>query len=157
MSTQRSQRRAARLAAVQALYQIDMTGRGADGVIAEFVAHRLGPPDGAEADREFFDDIVRGATEAPPDEAIAGVLGEGWAMARLGATLRAILRAGAWELTARPDIPPRVTVSEYVAVARGFVSAKEIGFVNGALDKLARQLRSAEMEGGEDKSVGAGG
>lgn len=154
MATQRSQRRAARLAAVQALYQIDMTGRGAGDVIAEFVAHRLAPPDGA--DTEFFDDIVRGATEAPPDEAIAGVLDEGWAMARLGATLRAILRAGAWELTARPDIPPRVTVSEYVAVARGFVSAKEIGFVNGALDKLARRLRAAEMEG-EDKSGGAVG
>ncbi len=138
-------RRAARLAAVQALYQIEMTGRAPDEVIKEFEAHRLGGA--ARVDHELFADIVRGteAARAALESLVRGALAEGWSLERLGATLRALLCAGAWELRDRADIPPRAAISEYVAIARGFVGADETGFVNGVLDSLAHTLRGPEM------------
>lgn len=142
-------RRAARLAAVQALYQIEMTGRAPDEVIEEFEAHRLDAAAGgpARVDHELFADIVRGteAARAALEPLVREALAEGWSLERLGATLRALLCAGAWELRDRADIPPRATISEYVAIARGFVGADETGFVNGVLDSLAHTLRGPEM------------
>ena len=131
-------RGAARLAAVQALYQIDVTGTAADGVLGEFTRHRLDEL-GSDTDHTLFADIVRGAMErrGELDEMIGSVLAEGWTLARMDRVLRAILRAGTFELFARADIPPRVTITQYVGIAHAFFSGKEPGFVNGLLDRLA--------------------
>jgi transcription antitermination protein NusB len=148
-------RGAARLAAVQALYQIELTEAGADRVLREFISYRFEPgsaqtPDETpgDADREMFVDIVRGATERrrPLDEMIGGALAEGWTLDRMDRVLRALLRAGAYELTARADVPARVVIAEYVDLANAFYDGgKEPGFVNGLLDRLAKALRPAEM------------
>jgi transcription antitermination protein NusB len=141
----RSRRALARLAAVQALYQIDLTVGEPAKVIAEFRQHRLDK----NADRDFFGEIVDGvsARHTEVDGLLTPLLAEGWAMARLETVLRAILRAGAFELLARGDVPARVVIDEYVNVARAFFSDKEPGVVNGILDRLARSLRAAEFEG----------
>ena len=141
---QRSRRSAARLAAVQALYQIDLTAAEPATVVAEFRQHRLE----ANADRDFFGEIVEGvsARRDEVDGLLAPLLAEGWALPRLETVLRAILRAGAFELVGRGDVPARVVIDEYVSVARAFFSDKEPGVVNGILDRLARQLRSGEFE-----------
>lgn len=153
----RARRRAARLAAVQALYQIDLTKVDPDAVIAEFKAHRLnkGEDERAPTDAEYFTAIVDGASNqrARIDSTIGPFLAEGWAFERLEVVLRAILRAAAFELIARGDVPARVTITEYVEIARGFFAGKEPGFVNGLLDKLARQLRPEEFTA----STGDGG
>lgn len=142
----------ARLAAVQALYQVELNpGLGAASVVREFVRDRLGREiDGdhyGEADEALFTDIVRGvATERERlDETLAAALSEEWPLARLETLLRLILEAGAFELAHRPDIPPRVTMSEYVAIADAFFSGREPGLVNGVLDRLARRLRGGEL------------
>jgi len=142
----------ARLAAVQALYQLELNpGRGAEGVIREFVAHRLGREiDGevyGEADVALFADIVRGVTAERErlDETLSAALSEEWPLSRLETLLRALLEAGAWELAHRPDIPPRVTLSEYVAIAYAFFTGKEPALANGVLHRLARTLRAAEL------------
>jgi transcription antitermination protein NusB len=143
----------ARLAAVQALYQIELTSTDADAVVSEFLAHRLGREiDGdhyAEADRGFFADIVRGCTERREDvdAIVAASLPADWPLARLESVLRAILRAGAYELLARADVPARVAINEYVEIANAFFSGKEPGMVNGVLDGIARALRGAELSG----------
>ncbi|HMK66977.1 MAG TPA: transcription antitermination factor NusB [Stellaceae bacterium] len=143
----------ARLAAVQALYQIELGGEAPDAVIAEFTAHRLGREiDGdryAEADRAFFADIVKGCTErrADIDGILSAALPADWPLARLESVLRAILRAGAFELLARGDVPARVVINEYVEVAHAFFSGKEPGMANGVLDRLARSLRAEELAG----------
>jgi transcription antitermination protein NusB len=142
----------ARLAAVQALYQLDLNpGTGVEAVIREFVRDRLGREiDGdlyGEADEELFATIVRGvaANREQLDETVSAALSEEWPLARLETLLRLILEAGAYELVHRPDIPPRVTMSEYVAIAYAFFSGKEPGLANGVLDRLARSLRGADL------------
>lgn len=142
----------ARLAAVQALYQLELNpGRGPDAVIGEFVHHRLGREiDGevyGEADEALFGDIVRGVTgdRERLDETVSAALSEEWPLGRIETLLRLILESGAYELVHRPDIPPRVTMSEYVAIAYAFFEGREPGLANGVLDRLARALRAAEL------------
>jgi len=144
--TQHSARRAARLAAVQALYQLDMNDVAPAVVIAEFVAHRLEQ----HADRPLFSDLVESvaARVVEIDTLIGGALVEGWTVERLETVLRAILRAGAYEILARPDIPPRVTISEYVEIAHAFFGGREPGLVNGVLDRLAQERRAGDLEPG---------
>jgi N utilization substance protein B len=140
-------RSAARLAAVQALYQQDMEAIPVARLLHEFHQHRLGQQiDGdqyVEAEIDFFDDIVAGA-DARRDELdalIAGKLAKGWSLARLDKPMKAILRAGAYELAARPDVPAASVISEYVDVAKAFYDARETGFVNGLLDGIAKEVR----------------
>jgi N utilization substance protein B len=145
-------RSVARLLAVQALYQLELN-READPetVVREFSRHRFGHEiDGdqyGEADPVLFADVVQGATadRAQLDATISTALTEEWPLSRLDAVLRAILRAGAYELVHRRDIPPRVSISEYTTVAHAFFSGKEPGLANGVLDKLGRTLRLTEI------------
>jgi N utilization substance protein B len=140
-------RSAARLAAVQALYQQDMEGTPTARLIHEFHDHRLGATiEGAtyaEAEESFFDDIVSGASERRDeiDALIAGRLAEGWTIDRLDKPMKAILRAGAYELIARPDVPKASVISEYLDVAEAFYDKREKGFVNGLLDAIAKGAR----------------
>jgi N utilization substance protein B len=145
-------RSVARLAAVQALYQMEVSSIGVEHVIREFTEHRfdraLEGADGdgvtlAAADEAFFAELVRGvvAEQTKIDAAIAKRLAENWRLDRLDATVRAILRAGAYELAHRPDVPTEVAIDEYVEVAKSFFEGTEPGFVNGALDAVARDVR----------------
>ncbi len=142
-----SRRSAARLAAVQALYQIEMTGQASETVIEEFLDHHLKEEmDGVRldsADRRMLRDLVTGvAREANTlDDMLSAVLEDGWPVERLETLLRLVLRAGAYELSERLDIPPRVVIAEYVDLADAFFGGKEPGLVNGVLDRLARSLR----------------
>jgi len=144
---ERRARTVARLAAVQALYQLDMGGAGADDVVREFSEHRFdGDIEGetlAEADEVFFAELVKGvvAEQASIDGAVIKRLATGWKLERIDATLRAILRAGAYELIRRPDVPIEVAIDEYVEIAKSFFEGPEPGFVNGALDGIARDAR----------------
>lgn len=145
-------RSAARLAAVQALYQIEVTNRPAVGVIKEFVAHRLGVEfeEGErlhDADQEFFGDLVRGATErqAEIDTLIAPALTADWPLDRLDSILRALLRIAVYEFLARVDVPAKVVINEYVDVAHAFFAGSEPAFANGVLNTMARRLRPAEF------------
>ncbi len=147
-----AERSAARLAAVQALYQVELTGASAEGVLGEFLAHRLDEEvDGlrlATADRGLLAELVRGvaAERGELDDMLAAVLDEGWPVERLETLLRIVLRAGAYELSRRPGVPSRVVVAEYVDLAGAFFGGKEPGLVNGVLDRLARALRPDEFE-----------
>lgn len=147
-------RSAARLGAVQALYQMDLAQTDLSDILAEFESHRLGQEVEGEtyaaADHEFFRDLVGGVVRSQRtlDPAIDKVLADGWTLARLDSILRALLRAAAYELSERRDIPPRVTISEYIDVAHAFFEADEPRFVNAALDRLARTVRAGEMNGG---------
>jgi N utilization substance protein B len=140
-------RSAARLAAVQALYQQEMEGTPTAQLLHEFHQHRLGATiedvEYADAEVDFFDDLVKGALARRDelDGLIAGKLAAGWTLARLDKPMKAILRAGAYELAARPDVPTGSVISEYVDVAKAFFDARESGFVNGLLDALAKELR----------------
>src|SRR5437763_4764816 len=152
MSQTRSRSRsAARLAAVQALYQQEMEGTPVPRLLKEFHDHRLGAliedAQYHEAERDFFDDIVMGVSErgAEIDEKIAAHLAQGWSLKRLDRPMRAILRAGAYELIARADVPVGSVISEYVDVAHAFYDKRESGFVNGLLDAVAKEARA---EGG---------
>ena len=145
-------RTVARLAAVQALYQLELNPElDPEAVVHEFARYRFDQEiDGdqfAEADPAFFADIVRGvaADQERLDADISAALVEEWPLARLDAVLRAILRAGAWELVHRPDVPARVSISEYIAIAHAFFTGKEPGLANGVLDRLGRSLRAADM------------
>ena len=145
----RSQARAAsRLAAVQALYQHDMEGTQVTALLHEFHQHRLGATiedaEYAEAEVDFFDDVVKGTTARLDeiDTAIAAKLSTGWTLARLDKSMRAILRAGTYELLARPDVPVGTVITEYVDVAHAFFDKRETGFVNGLLDAIAREVRA---------------
>jgi N utilization substance protein B len=145
-------RRAARLAAVQATYQRELAGAAVETVLNEFLMHRLArgtaPPELADADLALFKDLVRGIDlkRAEVDRVLAQHLTEGWALERLELVLAAILRAGAYELLARPDVPARVALNEYVDIAHAFYAGKEPGFVNGVLDRIARELRPQELD-----------
>ena len=139
-------RTAARLAAVQAVYQMELVEAGAEEVIEEFVEHRFGP-EPQEADEEFFAALVRGVPERQReiDKAVAACLSANWTLTRVDSILRAILRAGVYELIARPDVPAKVVIDEYVELAHDFFSGDETSFANAALDKLARIKRAAEF------------
>jgi N utilization substance protein B len=146
-------RSAARLAAVQALYQMEIAGAGIVDVLAEFESHWLGQVvEGVEykpAEEAFFRDIVGGVVREQRrlDPKVNAALAQGWPLKRIDAILRAILRAGAYELSERHDIPPRVTISEYVDVAHAFLDQEEAGMVNAVLDRLARAERAEAFEG----------
>jgi N utilization substance protein B len=146
---QRSQSRsAARLAAVQALYQQDMEGTPTARLIHEFHDHRLGATiedvTYADAEESFFDDLVSGASarRAEIDALIAGKLAEGWSLERLDKPMKAILRVGTYELIARKDVPTATAINEYLDVAEAFYDKREKGFVNGLLDAIAKDARS---------------
>jgi N utilization substance protein B len=151
-------RSAARLAAIQALYQMDMTSIDSPRVIAEFEAHRLGQEiEGSqycEAEAAFFRDLVEGVVreQLRIDPLIDRHLAEGWRLHRVDSILRAILRAGAYEILGRSDVPARVVISEYVDLAHAFFEGEEPKVVNGILDKLARVSRPQEFaaEGSSD-------
>jgi transcription antitermination protein NusB len=123
-----NRRGAARLAAVQALYQMDIAGAGINDIFAEFESHWLG--------------------KARLDPLIDDALQKGWPLKRIDAILRAVLRAGSYELEHRKDVPGRVVVSEYVDVAHAFVEKEETGMVNAVLDQIARQFRAEEFARG---------
>jgi N utilization substance protein B len=143
----RQARSVARLAAVQALYQMEAASAGAEAVIREFVEHRFDRDiEGvtlASADEAFFADLVRGVVDRQRevDAAIVKRLAQGWRLERLDATVRAILRAGCFELSCRQDVPVEVVIDEYVEVAKSFFEGAEPGFVNGALDAVAQDVR----------------
>ncbi len=145
-------RTVSRLAAVQALYQLELNPTlDAEAVVREFARYRLGQEiEGdqlAEADPAFFAEIVRGVTADQDrlDADISIALVEDWPLARLDSVLRAILRAGAWELVHRADVPPRVSISEYISLAHAFFTDKEPALANGVLDRLGRTFRLADM------------
>ena len=147
-----NRRGAARLAAVQALYQMEIAGTGLDEILAQFESHWIGREVEGEqylpAEAAFFREVVSGVVrdQRSLDPLIDQVLAQGWPLARIEAILRAVLRAGAYELRHRTDIPARVVISEYVDVAHAFVERDETGMVNAVLDQLARRLRAAELE-----------
>ncbi len=140
-------RSAARLAAVQALYQREMEKTPIPLLLTEFHNHRLGSEiDGvsyAGAEIDFFDDIVTGvhARLDEMDALIAARLSKDWSLERLDKPMRQILRAGAYELAARIDVPTASIISEYVDVAKAFYDKREAGFVNGLLDAVAKDVR----------------
>lgn len=151
-SRQANRRGAARLAAVQALYQMDLAATTLDDILAEFESYWIGREVEGEqylpAEAAFFREVVRGvvAEQRKLDPLIDAALARGWPLKRIETILRAILRAGVYELDRRRDVPARVVVSEYVDVAHAFVDAEETGMVNAVLDQLARQLRAEEFE-----------
>ena len=144
-------RSAARLAVVQALYQMDMSGIDLNEVVAEFEAHRLGQEiEGDQyfkAEAVFFRDLVEGVVREQRrlDPLIDQQLAEGWRLNRVDSILRAILRAGAYELALRDDVPARVIISEYVDIAHAFFGEDEPRVVNGILDRLGHKVRPAEL------------
>lgn len=145
------ERRAARLAATQALYQIELGGASADHVVQEFLDHRLEEEiDGlrlAETDRRLLAELVEGvvARRDDLDDMLAAVLDRDWPVERLETLLRIVLRAGAYELSERPGVPARVIITEYLGLADAFFGGKEPGLVNGVLDRLAQTLRPEEF------------
>ena len=140
-------RSAARLAAVQALYQREMEKTPLPALLHEFHHHRLGATiedvEYTDAEVDFFDDLVSGvdAREAEIDGLIAAKLASGWSLERLDRPMRQILRAGAYELIARIDVPTASVISEYLDVAHAFYDRKEAAFVNGLLDAVAKEVR----------------
>jgi N utilization substance protein B len=144
-------RSAARLAAIQALYQMDMTGIDLNEVVAEFETHRLGGEvEGdqyCQAEADFFRDLVEGVVREQRhlDPMIDQQLAEGWRLSRVDSTLRAILRAGAYELSMRDDVPGRVVITEYVDIAHAFFGEDEPRVVNGILDRLGHKARPTEF------------
>jgi N utilization substance protein B len=146
-----NKRGAARLAAVQALYQMDLAGTGLNEILAEFEKHWLGSEvEDAQyrpAEAAYFRDIVGGVVreQTTLDPQIDAALARGWPLRRIETILRAVLRAGAYELACRSDVPARVVMAEYVDVAAAFVDQEETGMVNAVLDHLAHQLRAAEF------------
>ena len=146
--TRSKARSAARLAAVQALYQREMEGTAIPMLLHEFHTHRLGATiegvEYAEADVKFFDDVVQGvdARRDEIDRIVAGKLSADWSIERLDKPMRQILRAGTYELLARPDIPTGAVISEYLDVADAFYDRREKGFVNGLLDAVAKEIRA---------------
>jgi N utilization substance protein B len=140
-------RAAARLAAVQALYQREMEGTAIPVLLHEFHQHRLGATiegvEYADADATFFDDIVKGvdARREEIDRLIAAKLAADWSLDRLDKPMRQILRAGTYELIARADVPTGAVISEYLDVTDAFYDRREKGFVNGLLDAVAKEVR----------------
>lgn len=158
----KARRKASRLAAVQALYQIELAGTNPETVLGEFVQHRIGHEiDGdryVAAEPQLLADIVRGASARR--EEIDRMLGAGldpqWPLERLELLMRAILRAGAFELLVHTDTHARILISEYVDVCRAFFAGREPGMVNGVLDKIARSLRPDEVNSATEGRGGPG-
>jgi N utilization substance protein B len=146
-----NRRGAARLAAVQALYQMDIAGAGLNDIFAEFESHWLGGEVEGEkylpAEAAFFRDVVSGVVrdQTKLDPLVDEALAKGWPLKRIDAIIRAVMRAGAYELEHRKDVPARVVVTEYVDVANAFVDREETGMVNAVLDQLARRFRADEF------------
>jgi len=146
-----NRRGAARLAAVQALYQMDIGGAGLNDVFAEFESHWLGSEVEGEkylpAEAAFFRDVVSGVVrdQKELDPLVDQALARGWPLKRIDAIIRAVLRAGTYELEHRKDVPARVVVTEYVDVANAFVDKDETGMVNAVLDQIARKFRADEF------------
>ncbi|MDF2622003.1 MAG: NusB antitermination factor [Xanthobacteraceae bacterium] len=144
---------AARLNAVQALYQMDVAATPLADILAQFESHWIGQEiegdEIASADVNLFRDIVGGVLreQLAIDPVLDAALVKGWPLKRIEAVLRAVLRAGAYELIERPDVPARVVVAEYVNVAAAFLDREETGMVNAVLDGLARERRPAEFTG----------
>ncbi len=142
-----SARSAARLGAVQALYQHHMEGTAQARLLDEFHQHRLGQvieeEEYAEADVDFFDDVVAGviARKDEIDARLVERLAEGWTIARLDKTMLQILRCGTYELMARPDVPKGTAIGEYIDVAKAFFDDREAKFVNGVLDAVGKDVR----------------
>ena len=152
----------ARMAAVQALYQMDLAGTDVASVIDEFVKHRFGPA-GFDTDAEkagtlegadaaYFADILKGVVrrQRDIDPLVDHQLRTGWRLVRVDAILRAILRAGVFELMERSDVPARVAINEYINVAHAFFGGDEPKVVNGVLDRLAHRLRAGEFQPEEE-------
>ena len=155
-----AERSAARLAAVQALYQMDVSGKGVIDALAEFEAFWIGREvEGISfkpAENEFFRDILAGVIREQRviDAKVDATLATNWPLKRIEVILRAILRAGAYELMFRKDVPARVVISEYVEVAHSFYSEDEPGLINAVLDAIAREVRGHEL--GERRAVRSG-
>ncbi len=149
-----SRRAAARLAIVQALYQMDIARTNLADLLAEYQAWRLGRElEGEqyrEADQDFFRDVVAGVVreQRTLDPRIDETLPQDWPLRRLDAIVRAILRAGTFELMFRPDVPARAAINEYLDVTRAFFETEEPRLVNGVLDRIAKQVRPEEFSGG---------
>jgi N utilization substance protein B len=145
-------RSAARLASVQALYQMDIAGTDLNDVLAEFMSLRFGANADdaalADADRDFFRSLVQGVVrrQREIDPLVDAQLASGWRLTRIDSILRAILRAGTLELIERSDVPVKVIINEYVNVAHAFLGEEEPKVVNGVLDRLARRLRAEAFE-----------
>jgi transcription antitermination protein NusB len=141
----------ARLACVQALYQMDLAATDLNAVIEEFSQHRLrdeaGEDTSAAADLEHFVGVLKGVVERQRDidPLVDQQLATGWRLVRIDSIVRAVLRAAAFELMERPEIPARVVISEYIDVAHAFFEGDEPKVVNGVLDQLARKLRPGEL------------
>src|SRR5690242_21943478 len=146
-----NKRGAARLAAVQALYQMDLAGTGLNEILAEFESHWIGREvEGAQylpAEAAFFRDIVAGVLreQRALDPLIDEALSKSWPLKRVDSVMRAALRAGAYELSHRRDVPARVVITEYADVAAAFVGREETGMLNAVLDQIARKLRAEEF------------
>lgn len=144
-------RAAARLAAVQALYQMEVAGRGAKAVVMEFRNHRFGDASEGEpyveADEDFFENLVMGVVgvQDQVDGIIARRLAKGWRLDRIDSILRAALRCAVFELVKRPDVPARTVIDQYVEIAHDFFESDEPRFVNGVLDAVARDERGGEL------------
>lgn len=150
MAAHPKQRRAARLSAVQAIYQMDVAGEPSKNVVREFRNHRFGhagEPGMIEADEDFFESIISGVVDRQEevDANIAAHLSEKWSLKRIDITLRAIMRAATFEIMGRPDVPALVIIDEYVSIASDFFEGGEPAFVNGSLDKIAKKVRAAEF------------
>lgn len=145
-------RSAARLAAVQALYQMDVAQTDLKEVIAEFAVNRLEEDlEGDQLQRpdvQFFQDLLKGVVRKQKeiDPIINEQLAAGWRLSRIDSTLRAILRSGAFELIYREDVPPRVIISEYIDIAHAFFERNESRVVNGVLDHIAKKVRADELQ-----------
>ena len=152
----------ARLAAVQALYQMDLAATDLNDVIAEFAAHRFGSAAEdqtvAEADLGLFSDILRGvvARQADIDPPLDAQLAAGWRLNRIDSIVRATLRSAMFEFLARPEVPARAIINEYVEVSKAFFEGDEPKLVNAVLDKVARKVRSAEFAGRDGRKKDAG-
>jgi N utilization substance protein B len=150
------------MAAVQALYQMDLGGADASEVIEEFVEHRFAagateldaedPNNLVGADQTFFAEVLKGVVrrQRDIDPLVDQQLATGWRLVRVDSILRAILRGGVFELMERADIPARVTINEYINIAKAFFEADEPKVVNGVLDRIAHRMRADEFKTGED-------
>jgi len=145
----RQARHAARLAAVQAIYQMELTGNDAESVTQEFCEHRFVETAGerVEPDERFFADLVKGVPhhQVEIDQTIAQGLAADWKLQRIDSILRAILRAGVYELVARKDVPAKVVIDEYLDIAHAFFGNEEPAFVNALLDRVAHSKRATEF------------
>ena len=143
-------RRASRLASIQALYQMDIGGGLSTTVVKEFIDHRFGVVDienKSKVDELFFTDLVEGVVKNQEsiDKHLSDKLSKGWPLYLIDSTVRAILRSACFEIIFRPDVPALVIIDQYVSISSDFFAGKEIGFINGTLDSIAKDVRKAEF------------